>query len=308
MSTTFQVLLDAGFDPDYLSGLSDSMRSRLAAQFGLDDGSNYSAPSYAPPPAPPHTGFQALLNAGVDQDYLLGLSPEMRSRHAAQFGLDTNLDYSAPPNLQADFAAREAARIEAAIQASPSQVEARLEAERQEAARIAAEREAAVQEAIRQEVARQEAARIEAARQEEARVEAQRAAAAEAARVEAARVEAIRQEQIRAQQLADQQEAARQEAARVEAARVEAQRIETARQQALAAEQAERQRVQNLTNERQNLFREIYGREGSPDEIQAVLDMPVDQVRSTLQKAYTDWLKTQQPVTPEPAPVQAPVV
>lgn len=63
------------------------------------------------------------------------------------------------------------------------------------------------------------------------------------------------------------------------------------------ARQAEQQRVQGLTNERQNLFREIYGREGSPDEIQAVLDMPVDQVRSTLQKSYTDWLKTQQPAS-----------
>jgi hypothetical protein len=193
-------------------------------------------------------------------------------------------------NLQQQDQAAEAARQEAARQEA-----ARVEAAKREAARIEAERA----EAARIEADRIETERLEAERQEAARIAAEREAAIqEAIRLEAEKAEAVRQESIRQETIRQEmlrQEAIRLEAERVEAAKQETARQEAARQQALAAEQAEQQRVQNLTNERQNLFREIYGREGSPDEIQAVLDMPVDQVRSTLQKAYTDWLKTQQP-------------
>ena len=50
MATTLQALLEAGIDADYLSGLSDQMRSRLARNLGLDAGSDYSSQPYTPPP------------------------------------------------------------------------------------------------------------------------------------------------------------------------------------------------------------------------------------------------------------------
>ena len=58
MATTFQALLDKGFDPGYLSGLSDSMRSRLAASVGIVD----SSPIVPVTTAQPTTPTEADIN------------------------------------------------------------------------------------------------------------------------------------------------------------------------------------------------------------------------------------------------------
>jgi len=58
MATTLQALLNKGFDPDYLSGLSDSMRSRLAASVGIVD----SSPTVPVTTAQPTTPTEADIN------------------------------------------------------------------------------------------------------------------------------------------------------------------------------------------------------------------------------------------------------
>ncbi|HEX6707857.1 MAG TPA: TonB C-terminal domain-containing protein [Albitalea sp.] len=165
-----------------------------------------------------------------------------------------------PASRDADDAAREVQRLEAARQEADRAEAVRLEAERQEAARQEAAAEAARLETERQEAARQAAAQLEAQRDEAARQEA--------ARVEAARLEAERREAARqaaAQLEAQREEAARQEASRAEIARLEAEQQETARQAAaelkaqrdLAARQeAARVEASRLETERQEAARQ----------------------------------------------------